>query len=351
MKRENDNRDRELTPRDLSYFCRQISLMMDAGISVENGISLMWDDEAGSRESALLSAVRNSLEQGLPFFLALEQTGRFPEYLVRMTKIGEACGNLDQVMEGLANYYDREAQLRKTLRNALMYPAVMVSVMLLVMLALSTQVMPVFCGVLAQLEAQSVPLIVIVIRMGGVVSGVGLGVMAVLFVFAGIASVFGNRSHGQVSRILRKLKSRGRTSALVSKSRVAQVLSITLRSGINLEEGFSMAENLVVNRQVKTQTVLCREAMQSGELFADAVGKAGLFNGIQGQMIRMGQRAGRLDEMLGRIGEECAAEADDRIDSLLAKLEPALIVILSAAVGGMLLLVMLPLIGILSSLG
>lgn len=268
MKRKNYNRDGELTARDLSYFCRQISLMMDAGISAENGIGLMWDDEAGSGESTLLSAVEKGLEQGLPFFQALEQTGRFPAYLVRMTKIGEACGNLDQVMDGLANYYEREAQLRKALQNALLYPAVMVTVMLLVMLALATQVMPVFRGALTQLEAQSAPLIGIVMNIGAAVSVIGLCVMAALFVCAGAAALFGSRKNGPIFRILQELKSRGRLSGLVSRSRLAQALSITLRSGMNLEEGFSMAESLVGNRQLRQQAALCREAMHSGLLFA-----------------------------------------------------------------------------------
>lgn len=349
-KPENYSKNRELAPRDLSYFCRQISLMMDAGISAENGIRLMWDEGANAGESALLSAVEKNLEHGLPFFQALEQTGRFPEYLVRMTKIGEDCGKLDQIMEGLANYYDREAQLRKTLRNAMLYPAVMVTVMLLVMLTLSTQVMPVFRGTLAQLSAQSAPLIGVVTSIGAAISGVGLCLMAVLFLFAAIAAVFGNRKSGLVFRILRELKSRGRLSGLISKSRLAQALSVTLRSGMNLEEGFSLAQHLVLSRQVEKQMVMCGQVMHAGEPFADAVGKAGLFTGIQGQLIRMGQQAGRLDEMLQRIGAECGEEADDRIDGMLAKLEPGLIVVLSAAVGGMLLLVMLPLIGILSSL-
>ena len=125
---ERDRMRRETLDDDtLSLFCSQLSLMLQAGIGVEEGAALLAGDADEPGQRTLLAGLRAGLDRGEPLSQALEATGGFPDYLLRMVEIGQASGRLDQVLAALGRYYARQADTRRALRRAVAYPAVTVS--------------------------------------------------------------------------------------------------------------------------------------------------------------------------------------------------------------------------------
>ena len=137
---------------ELSVFCYQLSLMVRAGIGSEESIGILADDARAPRQQALLRQVHDVLVEGQSLSSALEQTGVFPPYMLRMVEIGQISGRLDQVLTALSTFYRREAALRQSLRRAIAYPAAMAVLIAVVFLALVSRVLPVFQQVFSQLE-------------------------------------------------------------------------------------------------------------------------------------------------------------------------------------------------------
>lgn len=193
---------------NLSAFCLQVSLLLSAAVPLEEGLSVMAEDARTLQEKKLLQELAEDVELGEPLFAALERTGEFPPYVVKMAKLGHQTGTLDQIMKDLSVYYEKEFQLMRSIQNALTYPVMMIFMLLTVLFVLFTKVMPIFEGVYEQLGAQMSPLSRTAIRLGGIFSGgalvfsgaaaaaalavaVGLVLLSVMLPLAGVLSAIG----------------------------------------------------------------------------------------------------------------------------------------------------------------
>ena len=151
------SRPQVLGPEELSVFCYELGLMVQAGIGSEESVGTLAEDAGVPREKELLQRVHGVLLEGGSLSAALEERGAFPSYLLRMVEIGEAAGRLDQALSALSAYYRREADTRQSLRRAIAYPAAMAVLIAVVFLALVARVLPVFQQVFDQLGGESLP--------------------------------------------------------------------------------------------------------------------------------------------------------------------------------------------------
>lgn len=232
---------------NLSAFCLQISLLLSAAVPLEEGLSVMAEDARTLQEKKLLQELAEDVELGEPLFAALERTGEFPPYVVKMAKLGHQTGTLDQIMKDLSVYYEKEFQLMRSIQNALTYPVMMIFMLLTVLFVLFTKVMPIFEGVYEQLGAQMSPLSRTAIRLGGIFSGGALvlsGAAAAAALAVWTASRFG-KTFRLVEKMTQSLKRKSRLALSVAGRRFTAVLALTLRSGMELEKGMELAGELV----------------------------------------------------------------------------------------------------------
>ncbi len=111
---------------ELSAFCLQISLLLEAAVPLEEGLAIMAEDAASQGEKDMLLYMAEGVELGDPFFKVMEDTGVFPAYVVRMAKLGQQTGTMDQMMKSLSDYYEKEYRLLRAIKNAVTYPVMMV---------------------------------------------------------------------------------------------------------------------------------------------------------------------------------------------------------------------------------
>lgn len=159
---------------ELSAFCLQISLLLEAAVPLEEGLAIMAEDAASQGEKDMLLYMAEGVELGDPFFKVMEDTGVFPAYVVRMAKLGQQTGTMDQMMKSLSDYYEKEYRLLRAIKNAVTYPVMMVVMLLVVLFVLFSKVMPVFNKVYEQLGAQMPPVAASAMRLGGWLSGAAL---------------------------------------------------------------------------------------------------------------------------------------------------------------------------------
>lgn len=345
--------EKQYSSQELSAFCLQISLLLSAAVPLDEGLAIMAEDSSTEDEKKLLLHMSESVELGDPFYKAMEETHAFPPYVIRMAKLGQQTGTMDQMMEALSTYYEKEHILVKNIKNAITYPVMMVFMLLVVLVVLFTKVMPVFENVYEQLGAKISPVAQSAISLGGLFSMVALAVSCVLaavVAFIWIAARFGKTFH-IVERLLDLFKRRNKIALAVANRRFTSVLSLTLKSGMELEKGLNLAVELVENSRVEEKIRSCGEQLESGSGYYQAMKDTGLFNGFHVQMIKVGTRSGRLDSVMEQISRDYEQEADSAIDDMLARFEPTLVAILAVAVGLILLSVMLPLAGVLAAVG
>lgn len=339
--------------RELSAFCMQISLLLEAAVFLDEGLSIMAEDASNKKEADMLLGMAEGVEFGDPFYQVLEDTKAFPDYMVKMAKLGQHTGTMDQMMEALSGYYEKEYRLMQAIKNAVTYPIMMVVMLLVVLFVLFSHVMPVFDKVYEQLGATMSPAAESAIRLGGILSAAALIVSALLAAAAGgiwLASRTG-RKFGFAERFMNLLKSRSRIALAVANRRFTAVLSLALKSGMELEKGMELAKELVGNEVVAERIGTCSKQLQAGESYYKSMKDTGLFTGFYIQMIRVGSRSGHLDHVMEEISGDYEEMADASIDNMLARFEPTVVAVLAVSVGMVLLSVMLPLIGILSAIG
>lgn len=339
--------------QELSAFCLQIGLLLEAAVPLDEGLAIMAEDAGCEDEKQLLLYMAEGAELGDPFFKVLEDAGTFPLYVVRMAKLGQQSGTLDQMMKSLSDYYEKEYRLLVNVKNALTYPIMMVVMLLVVLFVLFSKVMPVFDQVYEQLGAKMSPAARSAIRLGGLFSGAALIAAAViaLAVF-GIwaASRFGHRL-SLVDKMVNYVKCHSRIALAIANRRFTSVLALTLKSGMEFEKGLELAGELVDNGKVAAQIEKCGRTLETGASYYQAMKDTGLFSGFYVQMIKVGSRSGRLDAVMEEISEDFEQAADQSMDNMLARFEPTIVAVLAVSVGLVLLSVMLPLVGVLAAIG
>ena len=344
---------RPLSSNELSTFCAQISMILQAGISLQEGVSILMEDAAGQEGQAVYHAILSHLELGAPLHAALKETGCFPHYLVHMTEIGERSGKLEQVMHSLGAYYKREQAVASSIRSAVSYPLIMIGMMLLVIAVLIIKVLPIFDSVFAQLGGEMSPLSKALMSLG-VAVGSYSWVFAALFALAAIG-FFALRQSASLRAKLERLASRMPLTkglyAKIASGRFASAMSLMLSSGLDMDESLDMVYRLIDNEYLRHKLTLCRDFIAQGASLPEALSRAEIFSGIYARMVSVGFKTGAGDSVMQDLAERYEQETDAQIGKLISVLEPTLVAILSIVVGMILLSVMLPLLGIMSSIG
>lgn len=341
------------TGLSLSGFCMQISILLKSAVPLYEGLSVMAEDSADPREKELLTSMSSQIRMGLPFSKAVGDAGCFPAYVVHMTVLGERTGSLDVTMERLADYYEKEYYLAENLRKALTYPAMMILMLLVILFVLFTKVMPIFSGVYEQLGTSIPPAAAAAIRLGGILSGAALIAAAALLIAWLVLRLMGKhgRQSAWAASLLKAIKTRSKIAHSAAARRFCSVMAMTYQCGMDVTEGFHLAEDLVDHPVMRTQIIRSKELLASGKSFYESVKETGLFTGFELQLVRVGGRAGQLDRILSSLADDYDRKASESLDGMIAKLEPTIVSVLAVAVGLVLLSVMLPLAGVLSTIG
>jgi len=342
-----------LPPDETALFCEQVAMVLKAGIPLGDGMETLARSYAGSRYGERFEGMRVALERSGAFSKALEDAGIFPKYLLAMTRIGERSGKLDEVMASLANYYQWEAQIKTSVKNAILYPSVLVMMLAVVIAILVISVIPVFQRVFDSLGLAAGSPASAAMQIG---VGVGKGMLILVGVFAVVMVVLGillrtGRRESVLALLSSVIPSVRRVNARLSTARYASALSMMLTTGYPVEDAMQLAPSVVTDEKHRRQAELAQRELVSGGSFPDAVEKSGLFEPMHEKMIRFGTAAGKLDAVMEKLSGIYMGEADDAIHNVIAMIEPTLVAVLSIVIGGILLSVMLPLLSVLSAVG
>lgn len=344
---------RPLSPDDISLFCSQVCMVLRAAIPLTEGIAAISENIEGENGRELIRRIQTSLEQNGSLSHALKATGAFPKYMVNMVDIGEKAGKLDNVMEALSLYYEQESQLRGRVRSAIMYPLILTLMMAVVIAVLVVRVLPIFNDVLRDMGSDMTGVSIAAMHAGTIIGQIALVVIAVLAVMLAAVLVISRTGAGSrgLAELLARFGPTRRLSDRIDSARFASVMSTMLSSGYDTTEALELIPNIMNNPKMIQKINRCRKAVANGESFPNAMEQEHLFPGIYGSMVRIGTKTGNLDVVMKNLSTRYSEEVDESINKAAAIIEPTMVAVLSIIIGAILLSIMLPLMGIMSSIG
>ena len=339
-------------PEELSGFCAQVAMMLNSGMPLYDGMDALAQAHSGSAMAETYAGVSRLVTETGSLYEALKGSGGWPKYLTEMTGIAERTGHLEEVMGDLAEYYRREAAMRRAIASAVTYPIVLGVMMLLIVSVMIAKVLPVFRGVLEGMGVEMTASGSVMMRVGLNTGWVVLVVVGLLVV-AALACCLLLRTRAR-ARILRALNGLfppvRRIGRQLSSARVASVLSMMLSSGYPLDEALNMVPSVLEDAAARAQIEDLRRRVEEGCALGDAIAEAKLFDELHTCMLRTACAAGCSDEAMARIARDYQDKAEDGIANLVSIIEPTLVGVLSVVIGAILLSVMLPMAGIISSI-
>jgi type IV pilus assembly protein PilC len=261
---------KKLTNIYLSTFCLEISMLIHSGITVKYGIEMMLDDETDRDGKIVLEKLLENFND-VPLSEAMAAAEFFPDYMVKMIEIGEKTGRLTETLKALAEHYERQERLSVAVKNAALYPAVMLAMMIVVVLILIVQVLPIFEDVFARLGAQMSPFASRLMEFGAwfrgasvVIAAVFLVAFAVVFLVWAVPAIREKIS----AAFVKNFGGRG-VFGRVAASRFASSMALAMASGIDIEESVNLAASLNSSSSVQKKYEKCTVLLGEGKNLAE----------------------------------------------------------------------------------
>jgi type IV pilus assembly protein PilC len=301
-------------------------------------------------EQALMASLYEAANAGESVAETLKAKGVLPDYANSLIAIGEQTGRMEETFGSLADYYSKRDELAQSIRSSVVYPLSMLVMVFVVVAVLLVQVMPVFDHVFRQLGYEMSGIAAALLAFGNGLGQVGFWVAGIIFVVAIIAVILaltpgGKRFYAnlfQGAPITRDL------SLNLSAQRFSLALAAMLNAGLDLNEALSYAEPLVDDKRAKLSVAKIKRSVESGEAFLPALEKSGLYGHKDMAMLAVGCKTGADAEALNQVGTQITTSTENRLERLVAAIEPTLVAIMCILVGIILLSVMLPLMGALT---
>ncbi len=348
-----DNTQNKLSNAELASFCNQTALLFQAGITPFDSMNILLSNIKSESGKVLLRNILDVCRQGEPFHQALAATEVFPDYVLRTIKLGEESGNLDVCMISLANYYEKQENISASIKNAVTYPILMIVMMLIVIFVLISKVMPVFNQVFIELGSEMTGFAASLLKLGENLNRYSLILLLVLLGLFLLYLLATKTTYGKqlMNRFLHRFPLTSAFYESIACQRFASGMALCLHSGMDTHTSLDMVSQLVDSPPMQEKIEACKKALTIGFNLSEALTLSAIFNHLYTQMVTVGFKSGKVDVILSKIADNYEKNTDKKIQNLISILEPTLVIILSLIVGLILLSVILPLMGIMASIG
>ncbi|UUS64916.1 MULTISPECIES: type II secretion system inner membrane protein GspF [unclassified Acinetobacter] len=335
-----------LNAYDLALLTRQLSVLVAAAIPLEEAIRAVGKQNEKAHVQNLLMSVRSKVLEGHSLANALQQAGRFPELYIATIAAGERSGHLDLILDQLADYTENRFAMQKKVQGAMIYPIILMLMSFGIVMGLMTYVVPDIVKTFDQ-SKDALPWITIAlmkasdfIRMAWPFLLVG----SVVSIFLLVRFLRTAAGHYAFDRLTLKLPLFSKLSKGINAARFASTLSILTKSGVPLVDALKIGAAVSNNWVIRDSVNLAAEKVTEGGNLATQLERSGYFPPMMVQMIKSGESSGELDRMLERASTMQDREVTTLISTLLALLEPLMLVFMASIVLVIVIAVMLPIV-------
>lgn len=337
----------------LAVMCRQLATMITAGVALLRALTILSQQTENKKLAGLLDEVVVEIERGSALSDALARhPDDFPPLLTNMVRAGEIGGFLDEALESLAVNYEKESKLRSQIRAALAYPVVVLVICLVAVVLMLVFIVPIFKNLFESVGGQ-LPLPTQVLVVASENMWWILPLLLVLIIAGNVWWRQNKRNEKIISRVDRiklRLPVFGPLLTKISVARFCRNLSNMLKSGVPILTALSVVAETSGNWVVSNAAHRTSEAVRAGQSIAGPIADEKVFPPMVAQMIAVGEDSGALDTMLSKVADFYDHEIESTTEALASLIEPLLIVVLGAVVGGMVVALYLPIFNLSSAI-
>ncbi|WP_053219019.1 type II secretion system F family protein [Virgibacillus senegalensis] len=335
--------------RDFVLFLRQYATLIDAGISLVEATGILAEQSDNRYLKAALEHVKEELETGVPLTEAMEKFPKiFPELLVSMVHAGEVSGSLDDILENMASYYEKQYHLKQKITSSLAYPLAVGAISILVSIFLLVFIVPIFTDMFASF-GEEIPVYTAVVLQISSLAQSYWWVIGLLSVFLYVIYHYlGKKTYFRTKfdRLKLKVPLFGKFLQKALIARMTQTLSSLLASSVPILQAISVTERVIGNQVFKQVLKDSQASLEEGESLAAPMKEHWAFPKMVTQMIAVGENSGALDRMLKKVDDFYQQELDEASDKLKSLIEPIMIVFLAVMVGAIVLAIIIPMFSI-----
>jgi len=338
---------------DLSIFSHQFSAMVSSGIPLIRSLKTLSEETSNRKFRKIIDEVRVDIENGSSLSDALTKYPRvFSKFFTSLIKTGETAGAIPKVLDRLANYLEKEENLRRKVVSSFAYPAIVGIVALAAVTFLLIFVVPVFSSVYKSLKITLPgPTVTLMVLSNFFINYWWLIASAVVLIFLALRILKQNKTFGLAAdkgKLI--LPVFGLLNRKVATSRFVRTLSTLVGSGVTLSSSLTITKEVVGNRAVAQALEQVQKNIAQGKPLAEALKKEQYFPPIAVQMLAAGEESGNLNAMLDKCADFLDEDIDTLIKNLVVKLEPSLTVALAILVGFIALAIYLPMFDLIRSI-
>jgi type IV pilus assembly protein PilC len=338
--------DPKVTDKDVVILTRQLATMIDAGLPLVQCLEILGSQTENKTLSKTIIQVRSDVESGSTFAEALKKHPKvFDNLYVNMVAAGEAGGILDTILGRLAAYMEKFAKIKRQIKSAMIYPAVILFVAVAVVSILLVVVVPMLADMFKE-SGQALPLPTrIVVSVSDFLKGWG-GLIVLVSIVGGIFGIKNWRKTENglrtTDRIAMRIPVMGSLITRVSVAKFTRTLGTLMTSGVPILEGLIIVAKTAGNKIVEEAIMQTRQSVSEGKTLAEPLSKAKVFPAMVTQMISVGEATGALDNMLNKIADFYDEEVDSAVAALTSMLEPMLMIFLGVTVGFVIIAMYMP---------
>jgi type IV pilus assembly protein PilC len=340
----------------LTVFSRQFATMINAGLAMVRCLDILSEQTEDRKLQATLLSVRKDVEGGQSLSNSMAKYPTvFSNLYVSMVRAGELGGVLDEVLDRLAGFMERDFNLKKKVKSALTYPVVILIMAILIVTFLVLFILPTFVKLFKGMDVK-LPLptrILMDITNGVRIWYIDIAVLVILVVLFAIFAKWVQTPKGKLyfDQFKLQIPVFGMLNKKVSISRFCRTLGTLLSSGVPIMQALEIVGKVSGNEVVAETIIKVRESIREGESIAGPLQDSGLFPPMVTQMVAVGEETGNLDAMLSKIADFYDTEVEYMLSSLTSMLEPLLILGMGGIVGFIVISVFMPLYGLIGHLG
>lgn len=340
--------------KDLALFCRQLSFMLEAGVSLLTGLQIIVDNQAPQGIKNLVQGLIKELRIGHSFGEACAEYSQYiPSLMINMIQAGEVGGFLDSTLARLADYFDKEAQTKEKVKTAMIYPLVVLTIAALAISVVFTFVVPVFAGILKDMNVPIPMGTKVVLTISLIFRKYWYLLLAGILLFLTGFILYSKTGEGkkQMDEFTLRIPVLKDLAQKVIVARFCRTLANLLQSGLPILQALGVVERTIGNAALKAEIEKAQKNVTDGKRLTDSFKGSNVFPPMVIQMMAVGEQSGNLDSLLVKVGdyyENEVAEATERLPKLI---EPVMLVILGVVVGSIVLGVLLPMFSVMSSIG
>jgi len=337
-----------LTDKDLVVFTRQFGTMINAGLPLVQCLEILSTQSENKVLREAIGEVKTQVEAGSTFSDALRRHPKvFDDLYVNLVHAGEVGGLLDTILTRLAKYIEKAMKLKGQIKSAMIYPAAILGVAVVVIAVLMIWVIPIFAKMFSELSGGKMGLpgpTQLVIDISNIFTSYWYIILgSIVAVIVGVKKYYATtQGRMAIDKLLLKAPVFGDLIRKASVAKFTRTLGTLLASGVPLLDGMTICAKTAGNKVIEETLINARVSISGGKTIADPLAASGVFPKMVTHMIAVGESTGALDSMLGKIADFYEDEVDQAVASLTSLLEPIMMVFLGIVIGFIVVAMYLP---------